>query len=169
MRKGGSSPNKVKREPPSISHSSQSPASPPKSPTAAQVVPDPPSEPGSPASSSSSLSSHQPPPMATIPHYQAFGPDPSTFPDSTIYHIREVKSGLSEEEIKEIYSVASYPSSDLHDLIPGTPPDKDFSNAKPTNQVSFNTFQTYIEPYFRPFSEEDLAFLRERVNSPTNA
>ncbi|KAI9771102.1 MAG: Transcriptional regulator [Geoglossum simile] len=167
MRKSGSSPNKVKREPPSISHSSQSPASLPKSPATAQVAPDPPSEPCSPASSSGSLSSHQPPPMATIPHYQAFGPDPSTFPDSTVYHIREVNPVMSEEEIKEIYSVASYPSSDLRDLIPGIPPDKDFSNAKPTNQVSFNTFQTYIEPYFRPFSEEDLAFLRERGDRTT--
>ncbi|KAI9776106.1 MAG: Transcriptional regulator [Geoglossum umbratile] len=167
IKKGSSSPNKVKREPPSISHSSQSPASLPKSPITAPVVPDPPSEPGSPASSSGSLSSHQPPPAATIPHYQAFGPDPSTFPDSTIYHIREVNPGMIEEEIKEIYSVASHPNNDLHDLIPGTPPDKDFSMAKPTNQVSFNTFQTYIEPYFRPFSEEDLAFLRERGDRTT--
>ncbi|KAI9868106.1 MAG: Transcriptional regulator [Trichoglossum hirsutum] len=167
MRKSGSSPNKVKREPPSISQSSQSPASLPKSPAAAPVKLDPPSEPGSPVSSNGSLSSHQPPPVATIPHYQAFGPDPSTFPDSTIYHIRDIKPGMSEDEIKEIYSVASYPNSDLHDLIPGIPPEKDFSNAKPTNQVSFNTFQTYIEPYFRPFSEEDLAFLRERGDRTT--
>ena len=74
-----------------------------------------------------------------------------------------MKPGMSEEEIKEIYAVAVYPHDDLHDLIPGTPPDKDFSNAKPTNQVAANTFATYIEPYFRPFTEEDLAFLRERV------
>lgn len=69
---------------------------------------------------------------------------------------------MSEEEKKKVYSVAAYPTNDLHDLIPGTPPDKDFSNAKPTNQVQANTFATYLEPYFRPFTEEDLAFLRER-------
>lgn len=69
---------------------------------------------------------------------------------------------MTEEEICSIYSVAQYPHDDLHDLIPGTPPDKDFSNAKPTNQVAANTFATYLEPYFRPFTEEDVAFLRER-------
>ena len=101
--------------------------------------------------------------MPAVPQYQTFGPDPSTFDDPTIYHIRAVKPGMTEQEIKEIYSVAGYPHDDLHDLIPGTPPDKDFSNAKPTNQVAANTFATYIEPYFRAFTEEDLAFLRERV------
>lgn len=70
---------------------------------------------------------------------------------------------MSEEEIKEIYSVSQYPHDDLHDLVPGTPPDKDLSNAKPPNQVAANTFQTYVDPYFRPLTEEDLAFLRERV------
>jgi transcriptional adapter 3 len=101
--------------------------------------------------------------MPAVPQYQTFGADPSTFDDPTIYQIREIEAGMSEEEIKEIYSVAGYPHDDLHDLIPGTPPDSDFSNAKPTNQVAFNTFATYIEPYFRPLNEEDLAFLRERV------
>lgn len=69
---------------------------------------------------------------------------------------------MSEEELKEIYSVAVFPKSDLSDLIPGDPPDKDFSSAKPSNQISFSTFSTYIEPYFKPFTEEDLGFLRER-------
>jgi transcriptional adapter 3 len=110
---------------------------------------------------------HQPPPAPAVKKTMTFGDDPSTFPDPTIYEIREVKPGMSEEEIKEIYSVAVYPHDDLHDLIPGTPPDKDFSNAKPTNQVQFNTFSTYIEPYFRPFAEEDLAFLRERGDRTT--
>lgn len=105
---------------------------------------------------------HQPPPAATIPSRETFGPDPSTFPDPTIYEIREVTPGMTEEDIKAIYSVADYPHNDLRDLIPGTPPDKDFSNAKPTNQVLATTFQTYMEPYFRPFTEEDVAFLRER-------
>ncbi|RDW87725.1 hypothetical protein BP5796_03419 [Coleophoma crateriformis] len=111
---------------------------------------------------------HQPPPAPAVPHMQTFGDDPSTFPDPTVYHIRQVKPGMSEREIKEIYSVADYPHDDLHDLIPGTPPDMDFSNAKPTNQVQANTFATYLEPFFRPFTEEDLAFLRERGDR-TNA
>ena len=115
---------------------------------------------------SSSEDEGAPPPRA-VPQSQTFGEDPSTFPDPTVYEIREVKPGMSEDEIKEIYSVATYPKSDLADLIAGDPPDKDFSSAKPTNQISFSTFSTYIEPYFRPFTEEDLGFLRERGDRVT--
>ncbi|KAK4228525.1 putative transcriptional adapter 3 [Podospora fimiseda] len=109
----------------------------------------------------SSSDDGRPPPPAR-PQANTFGDDPSTFPDPTVYEILPVKSGMTEDEIKEIYSVASYPKSDLADLIAGDPPDKDFSNAKPSNQINFSTFSTYTEPYFRPFTEEDLAFLRER-------
>lgn len=55
----------------------------------------------------------------------------------------------------------------MTDLGPGDPPDEDFSKAKPSNQVAMNTFNTYIDPYFRPFSEEDLGFLRERGDRVT--
>ena len=102
------------------------------------------------------------PPRREMPQAQTFGDDPSTFPDPTVYEIRDVKPGMSEAEKKEIYSVATYPKDDLSDLIAGDPPDKDFSSAKPTSQINFSTFSTYIEPYFRPFAEEDLTFLRER-------
>jgi len=115
----------------------------------------------------SSSDEHEGPPAPKMPNHQTFGLDPSTFPDPTVYEIRKVEPGMSEEEIKEIYSVAVYPKDDLHDLIPGTPPDKDFSNAKPTNQVQATTFSTFLEPYFRPFTEEDLAFLRERGDRAT--
>ncbi|CAK7565883.1 MAG: Transcriptional regulator [Sporothrix epigloea] len=104
------------------------------------------------------------PPPRLVPQNQTFGEDPSTFPDPTVYEIRNVTPGMTVDEIKEIYSVASYPPSDLADLIAGNPPDKDFSSAKPSNQISFSTFSAYMEPYFRPFTEEDLAFLRERGN-----
>ncbi|KAI0150023.1 histone acetyltransferases subunit 3-domain-containing protein [Hypoxylon sp. NC0597] len=102
------------------------------------------------------------PPRREAPQYQTFGEDPSTFPDPTVYEIRPVRPGMTEDELKELYSVAVFPKSDLSDMIAGDPPDKDFSNAKPSNQISFTTFSTYVEPYFRPFTEEDLAFLRER-------
>ncbi|KAK3382964.1 histone acetyltransferases subunit 3-domain-containing protein [Lasiosphaeria ovina] len=108
----------------------------------------------------------RPPPPAR-PQANTFGEDPSTFPDPTVYEILPVKPGMTEDEIKEIYSVATYPISDLADLIAGDPPDKDFSSAKPSNQINFSTFSTYIEPYFRPFTEEDLAFLRERGDRST--
>ncbi|KAI9752227.1 MAG: hypothetical protein M4579_005703 [Chaenotheca gracillima] len=174
--KKDASPSKVKRETTSTSISSLSPSSQAQSPPTAPAAPAAPSastptpaapaeqeqsNPSSPASSSS-LSEHQPPPAPAVPQYQTFGPDPSTFDDPTIYHIREVTPEMTEEEIQEIYSVSHYPHDDLHDLIPGIPPDRDLSNAKPSNQVAANTFATYIEPYFRQFTEEDLAFLRER-------
>ena len=102
------------------------------------------------------------PPPRQAPQAQTFGEDPSTFPDPTVYEIRDVKPGMSDDEKKEIFSVAIFPETDLGDQIAGDPPDKDFSSAKPSNQISFSTFSTYIEPYFRPFAEEDLTFLRER-------
>ena len=104
----------------------------------------------------------QPNPAPAITHLQTFGDDPSTFPDPTVYEIRPIRPGMTDDEKREIYSVAVFPKDNLEHLIPGTPPDKDFSNAKPNSQVQSNTFATYIEPYFRPFTEEDLAFLRER-------
>ncbi|KAI9682915.1 MAG: Transcriptional regulator [Trizodia sp. TS-e1964] len=149
-----------KREGGSVNLSSSSPSSQLLSPKNAAAPED--IELDSPASSASSILSHQPPPAAAAPNFQTFGPDPSVFPDPTIYHIKEIDPSMSEDEKKKIYSVTSYPLDDLHGLIPGTPPDKDFSNAKPSNQVGANTFATYIEPYFRPFTDEDLAFLRER-------
>ena len=115
----------------------------------------------------SSSDEHQPKPALPIPHMQTFGDDPSTFPDPTIYEIREVTPGMDDDMKKEIYAVKQFPHNSLDDLIAGDPPDKDFSNAKPTNQVQANTFSTFLEPYFRPFTEEDLAFLRERGDRST--
>ncbi|OAA62662.1 transcriptional regulator [Niveomyces insectorum RCEF 264] len=119
------------------------------------------------SSSSSESTDDGAPPPRPVPANQTFGEDPSTFPDPTVYEIRPVQPGMTVDEIKAIYSVASYPPSDLADLIAGNPPDKDFSSAKPSNQINFSTFSSYIEPYFRPFTEEDLAFLRERGDRVT--
>ncbi|PGH00792.1 hypothetical protein AJ80_09131 [Polytolypa hystricis UAMH7299] len=122
------------------------------------------SEAGSPESMDSS-DSHQPEPAASVTQYQVFGPDPLAFDDPTIYHIRDVTPGMTDEERKEIYCVAQFPKSDLSHMMAGIPPDKDFSNTKPTNQVSANTFASYIEPYVRPLTEEDIAFLKEKVGN----
>ena len=113
--------------------------------------------------SDASEASHQPPPAQTVAHYQSFGDDPTKFDDPTIYDIRDLTPDMSDEEKKAILCVADYPRDDLHDLTPGTPPDMDFSNAKPANQVAYTTFQAYVEPYVRPLMEEDVAFLKERV------
>ncbi|EEH11344.1 ada histone acetyltransferase complex component [Histoplasma capsulatum G186AR] len=117
--------------------------------------------------STDSSDSQQPEPTPPIPQYQVFGPNPLAFDDPTIYHIRDVTPGMTDDEKREIYSVAQFPKSDLSHMMTGTPPDKDFSNAKPTNQVSANTFATYIEPYVRPLTEEDIAFLKERGDRTT--
>lgn len=74
---------------------------------------------------------------------------------------------MTDEELRNIYNVAQWPESDLHDLTAGDPPDMDFSNAKPANQVNYSTFQTYLEPFIRPFTEEDVAFLKERGDRVT--
>lgn len=90
------------------------------------------------------------------------------FDDPTIYEIREIVEGMSEDEKKEVFGVTVYPHDDLSHLIAGTPPDRDFSNAKPTNQVNPNTFAAYLEPYLRPLNEEDSNFLKDRVSSTTS-
>lgn len=114
------------------------------------------------ASPSGSDISHQPAPAPAVPQFQTFGPDPSKFDDPTVYHIRDVTPDMSVEERKEIYCVAEFPPSDLRDRIAGLPPDKDFSNAKPATQVNASVFANYVEPYIRPLTEEDVAFLKER-------
>ncbi|KAJ5037208.1 uncharacterized protein L3040_007387 [Drepanopeziza brunnea f. sp. 'multigermtubi'] len=110
----------------------------------------------------SSSDEHQPLPAPAYPAEQTFGPDPFSFPDPTVYEILPAWEGMTTDEKKELYSVAKFPSRTLEEYIPASPPDKDFSNAKPTNQVQANTFATHIEPFFRPLTEEDLTFLRER-------
>ncbi|CAI7621852.1 unnamed protein product [Penicillium glandicola] len=117
--------------------------------------------------SESSADSHQPEPQPAIPQVQIFGENPLKFDDPTIYNIRDVLPGMTDDEKKEIYSVAHFPKTDLSHMAAGVAPDKDFSNAKPSNQVSANTFQTYIEPYVRPLTEEDIAWLKERGDRTT--
>lgn len=114
---------------------------------------------GSPSDSGDSDDDNQP----ALPLYKrAFGDDPSAVYDPTVYDIRPILESMTDAERRDIYNVAQWPESDLHDLTAGDPPDMDFSNAKPANQVNYSTFQTYLEPYIRPFSEEDVAFLKER-------
>ncbi|KAK6539358.1 Transcriptional regulator [Orbilia ellipsospora] len=98
----------------------------------------------------------QPPPMATLLIAEELSNDPADYEIGTVYPDTTV------DEKRKIFSVAHYPMVDISDLIAGDPPDEDFSRAKPNSQIAMNTFATYIEPYFRQYTEEDLAFLRER-------
>ncbi|KAF8243490.1 hypothetical protein K440DRAFT_664040 [Wilcoxina mikolae CBS 423.85] len=104
---------------------------------------------------------HQPPAAAPFVVFEPLEDDPA------VYEIPAVTDKTPYEEKAKAFAVARFPEDDLSKLIPGDPPDEDFSKAKPTNQVAINTFSTYIEPYFRQFSEEDLAFLRERGDRVT--
>ncbi|KAA8648508.1 hypothetical protein EYZ11_010129 [Aspergillus tanneri] len=143
--------------------SEDSPLSPPSqtSPRLTATAPDGPQTADSPMSNDSS-DSHQPEPAPAVPQIQVFGSNPLKFDDPTIYDIREVTPDMTDEEKKAIYCVNRFPPSDLSHMMAGVPPDRDFSNAKPTNQVSANTFLAYIEPYVRPLTEEDIAFLKEK-------
>ncbi|KAG9966732.1 hypothetical protein KCU61_g399, partial [Aureobasidium melanogenum] len=138
------------------------PSPPPESPSATKPALD--DDDSSPAPSDAE---HQPPPAPAIAHYETFGNDPTQFDDPTIYHIRDWTPDMTDEEKKEIFCVARFPHDDLHDLTPGTPPDMDFSSAKPASQINFSTFQAYVEPYIRPLTEEDVAFLKERGDRVT--
>ena len=117
----------------------------------------------SPTDLTSPTSPHQIRPRPAVPQVQTFGEDPLTFEDPTIYHIRQLHDFVTETEKKDVLGVAEYPHSDLHDLTPGTPPDRDFSNPKLDNRVTASQFTNYVEPYVRPITQEDLAFLEERV------
>ncbi|KAL6713824.1 Transcriptional regulator [Lecanora helva] len=162
------SPGKRKRDAVSGSSSSLSEASPLGSPSTAPPPPDHESARATPSSSTSSDDARQPPPAPSTAHYQTFGPNPLTFDDPTVYEIRPVTDDMTDEEKKEVYCVSSFPHDDLHELIAGTPPNKDYSNAtKPSNQVAFHTFNSYLDNYLRPLKEEDIGFLNERGDRTT--
>ncbi|KAF5210346.1 putative chromatin-remodeling complexes subunit [Clavispora lusitaniae] len=82
----------------------------------------------------------------------------------------ETNHGLEtqgKDYLKRKYGVASYPENDLKDMLPGEIPDMDFSKSKaPSNQVQFSTYQSYIESYFRPFSNDDIKFCNEKFVIP---
>lgn len=69
---------------------------------------------------------------------------------------------FGEEYLKKKYAVSSYPTDDLKAMLPGSIPDIDFSKSKPANQVQFATFQSFIENFYRNFTEEDLKFLKNK-------
>ncbi|KAL3231604.1 Chromatin-remodeling complexes subunit NGG1 [Nakaseomyces bracarensis] len=73
-----------------------------------------------------------------------------------------------EEFLKKKYSVASYPTTDLKDMLPGELPDMDFSCPKPTNQIQYNTFLTSVEKFYREFSDNDIGFLEGKYILPSN-
>ncbi|VEU21743.1 DEKNAAC102732 [Brettanomyces naardenensis] len=67
-----------------------------------------------------------------------------------------------KEYLKKKLAVSDYPDSDLKDYLPGEIPTKDLSVNRPSNQVAFSSFQNYVEPFFREFTEEDVNLLRQK-------
>lgn len=81
----------------------------------------------------------------------------------------EKDGGLEEHGelyLKEKYGVSSYPQNDLKSLLPGPIPDIDFSKSKPSNQVQFTTFQSFIENFYRDFNDDDIKFLKNKFIIP---
>lgn len=73
-----------------------------------------------------------------------------------------------EEYLKKKYSVASYPTDDLKELLPGDPPDMDLSCAKPANQIQYSTFLSYVDNFYKDLTEEDIKLLKSEYILPAN-
>lgn len=73
-----------------------------------------------------------------------------------------------EDFLKRKYQVASYPTNDLKEYLPGEIPDQNFSYPKPTNQIQYTTFLASVENFFREFNDDDLKFLKSRYIIPIN-
>ncbi|KAG0665514.1 Transcriptional regulator [Monosporozyma unispora] len=73
-----------------------------------------------------------------------------------------------EEYLKKKYNVASYPTNDLKELLAGEIPDKDYSCPKPTNQIQFNTFLTFVDNFFKALNDDDIKFLENKYTMTTN-
>ncbi|KAL2311878.1 Chromatin-remodeling complexes subunit ngg1 [Schizosaccharomyces pombe] len=72
-----------------------------------------------------------------------------------------VDDSFSYEQKKKLLCVDSFPTSDVRSLVAGTPATDDFSHNKPNNQISISTFYSSLEPYFRAFNDDDIAFLKK--------
>lgn len=59
------------------------------------------------------------------------------------------------------YGVNRFPKRDLIADLPAKFPDLDLTQPKPTNQIQFSTFLSYIEPFFRKYVDRDEDFLMQ--------
>lgn len=76
-------------------------------------------------------------------------------------------TSTGDDYLKQKYAVASYPTTDLKDQLPGPIPDGDFTNPKPTNQIQFTTFLSSIDNFFKEFTNDDINFLNEKYVLPS--
>ncbi|CDF87719.1 BN860_12882g1_1 [Zygosaccharomyces bailii CLIB 213] len=73
-----------------------------------------------------------------------------------------------EDFLKRKYQVASYPTNDLKEYLPGEIPDHNYSHPKTTNQIQYTTFLASVENFFRDFNDDDLKFLKSKYIIPIN-
>ncbi|AQZ11393.1 NGG1 (YDR176W) [Zygosaccharomyces parabailii] len=73
-----------------------------------------------------------------------------------------------EDLLKRKYQVASYPTNDLKEYLPGEIPDHNYSHPKPTNQIQYTTFLASVENFYRDFNDDDLKLLKSKYIIPIN-
>ncbi|KAG5438914.1 hypothetical protein PCANB_002244 [Pneumocystis canis] len=78
------------------------------------------------------------------------------------YVYNEILDISDPQELKRHLGVSYFPTVDLSDKLPGAAVNDDFSKVKAPIQVSISTYYASLDPFYRPFSEEDLVFLKEK-------
>ena len=92
-------------------------------------------------------------------------PDFATYYPTTSseeHSLEEIRNLQNEQDKKRILGVAVYPTINPAADLPFRSIREEFPRPKPANQIASATFNATTEPFFRPFAEEDLSFLRER-------
>ncbi|KAG4301452.1 hypothetical protein PCK1_002378 [Pneumocystis canis] len=80
----------------------------------------------------------------------------------TEYVDNEISKISDPQELKRYLGVSYFPTVDLSDKLPGPAVNDDFSKVKAPIQVSISTYYASLDPFYRPFSGEDLVFLKEK-------
>lgn len=97
-----------------------------------------------------------------VPNPKSEFVDAQALPIGALGLFEENSDDEEEAALKKRLGVVSFPTKDLSEFLPGPLPEGDFTRGKPPNQVQLSTFSSFLEPYFRPWSEEDLGFLQQR-------
>ncbi|KTW30330.1 hypothetical protein T552_00803 [Pneumocystis carinii B80] len=77
------------------------------------------------------------------------------------YFYDEILKISDPQKLKQFLGVSYFPTVDLSDKLPGEPVNEDFSKVKAPIQISISTYYAYLDSFYRPFSEEDLLFLKD--------
>lgn len=83
------------------------------------------------------------------------------------YIYDEILKISDPQKLKQYLGVSYFPTVDLSDKLPGEPVNEDFSKVKAPTQISISTYYAYLDSFYRPFSEEDLLFLKDEEEELT--